>query len=80
MICSDIDGTLLNKNRELSQNTIQQVKRINNIPFVLISSRMPKAMTHLQQQFNNTPTPLIAYKITDSNTNDGVAKSLAELF
>lgn len=61
LICSDIDGTLLNKNRELSQKTINQVQRIAPTPFVLISSRMPKAMTHLQQQFNNVKTPLIAY-------------------
>ena len=61
LICSDIDGTLLNKDRELSEATITQVKRIHPIPFVLISSRMPKGMVHLQQQFGNTDTPLIAY-------------------
>ena len=71
LICSDIDGTLLNKERELSQSTIVQVQRITPIPFVLISSRMPKAMTHLQRQFNNTSTPLIAYNgglVLDNNT------------
>jgi Cof subfamily protein (haloacid dehalogenase superfamily) len=61
LICSDIDGTLLNKKRELSKNTIDQVQRIAPLPFVLISSRMPKAMRHLQQQFNNISTPIIAY-------------------
>jgi Cof subfamily protein (haloacid dehalogenase superfamily) len=61
LICSDIDGTLLNKKRELSKNTIEQVQRVAPIPFVLISSRMPKAMWHLQQQFNNISTPIIAY-------------------
>jgi Cof subfamily protein (haloacid dehalogenase superfamily) len=61
LICSDIDGTLLNKDRELSKNTIKQVQRVAPIPFVLISSRMPKAMWHLQQQFNNISTPIIAY-------------------
>jgi Cof subfamily protein (haloacid dehalogenase superfamily) len=61
LICTDIDGTLLNKERELSENTISEVKRISPIPFVLISSRMPKAMRHLQQQFGNINTPLIAY-------------------
>lgn len=61
LICTDIDGTLLNKERELSEVTINEVQRISPIPFVLISSRMPKAMRHLQQQFKNTATPLIAY-------------------
>ena len=61
LVCTDIDGTLLNKDRELSKITISEVQRIAPIPFVLISSRMPKAMRHLQQQFNNTATPIIAY-------------------
>ncbi len=61
LICTDIDGTLLNKDRELSEMTIEQVKRISHIPFVLISSRMPQAMRHLQQEFENTSTPLVAY-------------------
>lgn len=61
LICSDIDGTLLNKDRELSPSTIQEVQRVSPIPFILISSRMPKAMRHLQEEFGNTKTPLIAY-------------------
>ena len=61
LICTDIDGTLLNKDRELSEITIQEVQRISPIPFVLISSRMPKGMRHLQNEFGNTTTPLIAY-------------------
>lgn len=70
LICSDIDGTLLNKNRELSESTIQEVKRISPIPFILISSRMPKAIRHLQETLGNTQTPLIAYNgglILDNN-------------
>ena len=61
LVCTDIDGTLLNKDRELSENTIKQVQRIDPIPFVLISSRMPKAMRHLQQEFGNSSTTIIAY-------------------
>lgn len=61
LICSDIDGTLLDKNRELSALTIQEIQRVSSIPFVLISSRMPKAMRHLQSQLGNVGTPLIAY-------------------
>ena len=61
LICSDIDGTLLNKDRELSKSTIQEVQRVHPIPFVLISSRMPNGMRHLQREFGNEKTPLIAY-------------------
>lgn len=71
LICTDIDGTLLNKDRELSEITINEVIRIAPIPFVLISSRMPKAMRHLQQQFKNTTTPIIAYNgglVLDNDT------------
>lgn len=71
LIFTDIDGTLLNKDRELSEVTIKEVQRISPIPFVLISSRMPKAMRYLQQQFKNTTTPIIAYNgglVLDNNT------------
>ncbi len=61
LICSDIDGTLLNKNRELSKKTIEEIKRVAPTPFILISSRMPKAMVHLQKEFGNAHLPLIAY-------------------
>ncbi|NCO63350.1 MAG: HAD family phosphatase [Flavobacteriales bacterium] len=61
LICSDIDGTLLNKDKELSTATIREIKRLSHIPFVLISSRMPKAMRHLQHELGNTDAPIIAY-------------------
>ncbi len=61
LICSDIDGTLLNKNRELSERTIHAINNMAPIPFVLISSRMPKAMYHLQNELSIEETPIIAY-------------------
>ncbi|MCF6297548.1 MAG: Cof-type HAD-IIB family hydrolase [Flavobacteriaceae bacterium] len=61
LICSDIDGTLLNKDRELSLRTILAIKSFSPIPFILISSRMPKAMVHLQEDLNIINSPLIAY-------------------
>ncbi len=70
LICSDIDGTLLNKDRELSARTISAIKSSSHIPFILISSRMPQAMLHLQQELNSTHLPLIAYNgglILDNN-------------
>lgn len=62
IIFSDIDGTLLNKNREVSQQTISQIKAIKeNIPFVLVSARMPKQMHYIQKDLGIEDTPVIAY-------------------
>ncbi|MDY8137889.1 Cof-type HAD-IIB family hydrolase [Aquimarina sp. 2201CG5-10] len=62
LVFSDIDGTLLNPERELSEFTISEIKRIKNtIPVVLISSRMPSAMIHLQKELDITDQPLICY-------------------
>lgn len=61
LICSDIDGTLLNKERELSEKTKNVIKEVSHIPFILISSRMPQAMEHLQQELEITHLPLICF-------------------
>lgn len=46
LVCSDIDGTLLDKNRDLSDATVQAIRALDekDIPFVMISARMPSAM------------------------------------
>lgn len=62
IIFSDIDGTLLNAERDLSEFTIDTVKKLNGeIPFILISSRMPAAMRHLQNKMDIAHLPLISY-------------------
>ncbi|MCP9201152.1 Cof-type HAD-IIB family hydrolase [Gramella sp. GC03-9] len=62
IIFSDIDGTLLNHDRELSPFTIETVKKLNGtVPFILISSRMPAAMRHLQAKMDIEDQPLISY-------------------
>ncbi|WP_109437974.1 Cof-type HAD-IIB family hydrolase [Aquimarina sp. AU119] len=62
IVFSDIDGTLLNAERELSEFTISEIKRIKDtIPVILISSRMPSAMIHLQQELDITTEPIICY-------------------
>lgn len=60
---TDIDGTLLNSEREVSEMLKEQVARISeqNIPFILISSRMPSAMTHLQEDLGIDDLPIICY-------------------
>ncbi len=62
LICSDIDGTLLDKNRSLSARTLKEIHRLSEyFPIVLISSRMPKSMRKLQRQLKCIHNPLIAY-------------------
>ena len=60
---TDIDGTILNKERVPSEALKKEVGRISqkNIPFILISSRMPDAMHHIQTVLNIEETPLICY-------------------
>ncbi|APG60046.1 Cof-type HAD-IIB family hydrolase [Christiangramia salexigens] len=62
IIFSDIDGTLLNADRDVSEYTIETIKKLKDeIPFILISSRMPAAMRHLQQKMGIEDLPLISY-------------------
>lgn len=62
IVFSDIDGTLLNKDRELSPSTIEAVKKLEEkIPFILISARMPAAMRHLQDELEIGHLPIISY-------------------
>lgn len=62
IIFSDIDGTLLNKDRELSALTVKVICELQKeVPVVLISSRMPQAMRHLQDQLEISHQPLICY-------------------
>lgn len=59
---SDIDGTLLNRDRQLSKKTIATIQKLKEkIPIVLISARMPSAMRHLQEQLGLENQPMICY-------------------
>src|SRR5688572_12591380 len=61
-MCTDIDGTLLNKKRELSEETIRAIGKLREkMPIILASSRMPSAMYHLQKQLGILGHPLICY-------------------
>ncbi len=62
LIFTDIDGTLLNKDRKLSELTKEVFQQLQkNVPVVLISSRMPQAMRHLQHDLHIAHQPLICY-------------------
>jgi Cof subfamily protein (haloacid dehalogenase superfamily) len=61
-ICTDIDGTLLDKNRQLSTRTIAAIRKLDkDIPVILASSRMPSAMRHLQRELDILNHPLICF-------------------
>jgi Cof subfamily protein (haloacid dehalogenase superfamily) len=61
-VCADIDGTLLDSQRQLSARTISSIKKLKTgFPVILASSRMPSAMTHLQRELGLVRQPLICY-------------------
>ena len=62
LICTDIDGTLLNKQREVDDYTIKVFAQLDkSIQIVLASSRMPKALWHIQKNLSIEQMPLICY-------------------
>jgi len=62
LICTDIDGTLLNKQREVDDYTIKVFEQLDkSIQIVLSSSRMPKALWHIQKSLSIDQMPLICY-------------------
>lgn len=62
LICTDIDGTLLDHRRQLSAKTIAAFRGASkHASIVLASSRMPSAMTHLQEELGVLGEPLICY-------------------
>jgi Cof subfamily protein (haloacid dehalogenase superfamily) len=61
-ICSDIDGTLLNSERDLSPRLKSIINQFpKEFPLILASSRMPNAMRHLLRDLDKPSEPLIAY-------------------
>ena len=61
-VFSDVDGTLLNRERQLSRRTIHAIQSIaDKVTVVLTSSRMPSAMRHLQLELNIPRHPLVCY-------------------
>ncbi|MGB1217713.1 MAG: HAD family hydrolase [Saprospiraceae bacterium] len=62
IVFSDIDGTLLNKERQVSKKTLAAYDSIRDkADLVLISSRMPNGMTYTHKQFGVENMPLVCY-------------------
>ncbi len=62
LVALDIDGTLLDKNRNISPNTAQTLRAVSKLSdVVLISSRMPSAMRYIQKDCGISDSPLVAY-------------------
>lgn len=60
LIATDIDGTLLDENRDISYKTALVFKNIA-LPKVLISARMPQAMYYLQDALGILGSPIVCY-------------------
>lgn len=62
IIFSDIDGTLLTSNHEVSERTKDRINDLKkrNIPFVLVSARMPKGISKVQKEINYK-SPIVCY-------------------
>ncbi len=63
LFCSDVDGTLLNRERTLSARTIAAIRAVREAghTFVFCSSRMPDSLEGLERLAGVPPAPLIAY-------------------
>lgn len=62
ILCSDLDGTLLSTKSDVSDYTISEISRIKeHLKVILVSARMPQAMTYLQERLQITDQPIICY-------------------
>lgn len=62
ILCSDLDGTLLSTKNDVSEFTVSEIARIkDSIRVILVSARMPKAMTYLQKRLKIENQPIICY-------------------
>lgn len=55
IIFSDIDGTLLNNENQVPEETIEELRRLDSqgVPFVLVSARMPKGMRPIREELGD---------------------------
>lgn len=62
VVFSDVDGTLLNTENELTQLTQKAIGKLKErkIPFVIVSARSPSGIYHILEE-NDFRSPIIAY-------------------
>ena len=81
LLCSDIDGTLLDKNRDIAPETATAFSKLpEDLPVILASSRMPSAMYYLQEKIGRLGSPLICYNgglVLNSNGSKFYSKTLS---
>ena len=61
-VFSDIDGTLLNNENQVPEETIEELRRLDSqgVPFVLVSARMPKGMRPIREELG-IHAPMVCY-------------------
>lgn len=74
IIFSDIDGTLLNSEHKITENTKKKIKEfeVSGIPFILVSARMPAGIYPLQKDLD-IKSPIVCYSgglVIDKNGNE----------
>lgn len=62
MVFCDIDGTLVNSKNQISKETKQKIQELyfTDIPFILVSARMPSGIFPLQKELG-IEAPIICY-------------------
>lgn len=62
IVFSDLDGTLLNKQHLISENTIAKIRTLSyqGIPFIFVSARSPGGMAHIAASVG-IPSPIVCY-------------------
>ena len=62
IIFSDIDGTRLNNENQVPEETIEELRRLDSqgVPFVLVSARMPKGMRPIREELG-IHAPMVCY-------------------
>lgn len=62
ILCADLDGTLLTSKNNVSEYTIDQIKRVKTyMKVILVSARMPKSMIYIQKMLGIENEPMICY-------------------
>lgn len=82
LIITDIDGTLLNKERAVAPETIAEIQRVwqsHKIPTVLASGRSSRAMQEIKRNIGLTSFPMISFNgalIQGDLDGDGQSETL----